>query len=238
MAGDAALHTVMEAMATLLALLVGVLALVQFFSKKDNAILFVGVAFLGTAFFDGYHGAVTSAAFNEFFPSTLPALSPWSWFASRLFLAVLMWLGYLASRRDGTRGGAGRINEIGVFALAGVLTMISFLFFALVPLPRAYFPELLFHRPEEFVPAVFFLLALIGYLRRGRWTEDIFEHWVVVSLIVGFLSQAMFMTTSGQLFDGMFDAAHTLKGTSKNSPFSGVVDLESGCRFVDSGRRG
>ena len=29
-----------------------------------------------------------------------------------------------------------------------------------------------------------------------------------------------------------------LKGTSKNSPFSGVVDLESGCRFVDSGRRG
>ena len=28
------------------------------------------------------------------------------------------------------------------------------------------------------------------------------------------------------------------KGTSKNSPFSGVVDLESGCRFVDSGRRG
>ncbi len=29
-----------------------------------------------------------------------------------------------------------------------------------------------------------------------------------------------------------------LEGTSKNSPFSGVVDLESGCRFVDSGRRG
>ena len=221
--GDAALHTVMEAMATFLALLVGVLALVRFYSKQDNAILFVGVAFLGTAFLDGYHGAVTSAAFNDLFPSTLSSLSPWSWFASRLFLAILMWLSYLAQSHHSALGSAGRITEIGVFALAGVLTTISFLFFALVPLPRAYFPELLFPRPEEFAPAAFFLLALVGYLRRGRWRDDIFEHWVVVSLIVGFSSQAMFMSLSGQLFDGMFDVAHTLKNVSYICVLAGLL---------------
>ena len=221
--GTATLHTVMEAVATLLALLVGVLALVRFYSKKDNTFLFIGVAFLGTAFLDGYHAAVTSAAFKDFFPSTLPSLIPWSWIASRVFLAVLMWLSYVAWTRERRLGLAGRISETGVFALAGGLTTMSFLFFALVPLPRAYFPELFFHRPEEFVPAAFFLLALVGYLRKGRWREDAFEHWVVLSLIVGFLGQAMFMSLSGQLFDGMFDAAHTLKKVSYVCVLSGLL---------------
>ena len=66
--GGATLHTVMEAMATLLALLVGVLALVRFHSRKDDTILLIGaiVAFLGTALLDGYHALVTSAAFKDF----------------------------------------------------------------------------------------------------------------------------------------------------------------------------
>ena len=98
-----------------------------------------------------------------------------------------------------------------------------FIFFAFVPLPRAYFPELIFHRPEEFVPAVFFLLALGGFLRRGRWRDDDFEHWVVLSLIVGFLGQAMFMSLSGQLFDGMFDAAHVLKKASYLCVLAGLL---------------
>ena len=221
--GTATLHTVMEAVATLLVLLVGVLALVRFYSKKDKTILFIGVAFLGTACLDGYHAAVTSAAFKDFFPSTLPSPIPWSWIASRVFLAVLMWLSCVAWTRDRRLGLAGRIGENGVFALVGALTTMSFLLFALVPLPRAYFPELFFHRPEEFVPAAFFLLALVGYLRKGRWREDAFEHWVVLSLIVGFLSQAMFMSLSGKLFDGMFDAAHTLKKVSYVCVLSGLL---------------
>ena len=122
-----------------------------------------------------------------------------------------MWLGYLAWTREQRLGSAGRIGEIGVYALVGALTVASFAF---VPLPRAYFPELLFHRPEEFIPAAFFLLALVGYLSKGSWAKDAFEHWVVLSLIVGFLGQAMFMSLSGQLFDGMFDAAHMLKKVS------------------------
>ncbi len=78
-------------------------------------------------------------------------------------------------------------------------------------MPRAYYPEIFFHRPEELVPALFFLLALIGYLKKGHWKEDGFEHWLVLSLIVGFMGQAMFMSFSGHLFDMMFDAAHLLK---------------------------
>ncbi len=58
---------------------------------------------------------------------------------------------------------------------------------------------------------MFFLLALVGYSRKGAWKTEAFEHWVVLSLIVGFLCQAVFMSRSYVNFDGMFDMAHLLK---------------------------
>ena len=48
-----------------------------------------------------------------------------------------------------------------MYLTSAILTLASFLFFAFVPLPRAYYPEIIFHRPEEFLPAFFFLVALV-----------------------------------------------------------------------------
>ena len=120
-------------------------------------------------------------------------------------------------------GAAGRISEKAVYWGVGLLALASLVFFAFVPLPRAYFPELLFHRPEEFVPAFFFLAALAGYLKKGRWKSDAFEHWLVLSLIVGFMGQTLFMSFSGRLFDGMFDVAHTLKKVSYILVLTGLL---------------
>ena len=81
-------------------------------------------------------------------------------------------------------------------------------------MPKAYYSELFFHRPEEFIPAIFFLLALFGYLKKGHWKTDSFEHWLILSLIVNVMGQVMFMSFSGSLFDTMFDSAHLLKKIS------------------------
>lgn len=59
--GSTELHTLMEVAATLLALMVGISALVHFYSKKSNTFLFIGTGFLGTALLDGYHAIVTSS---------------------------------------------------------------------------------------------------------------------------------------------------------------------------------
>jgi len=154
--GSAELHTLMEAVATLLALLIGAMALVRYYSKKSNTFLFIGAGFLGTAFLDGYHAVVTSAFFRPFMPSDLPSLIPWSWVASRQFLAVFMLLSWLAWSRQARLGDAGRIGEGTVYAFSAAFTLASFLFFAFAPLPAAYYPEFVFHRPEEFAPALFF----------------------------------------------------------------------------------
>jgi PAS domain S-box-containing protein len=221
--GSGEFHTVMEAMATLLAVLVGLMALVRYYSRPNSLFLFIGAGFLGTGFLDGFHTIVTSAYFKPMMPSDLPALIPWSWVASRQFLSILMVLSLVAWRRENLLGDAGRISERAVYLGVAVVTLGSFLFFAFAPLPRAYYPELIFHRPEEFGPALFFMVALVGYLRKGYWRHDVFEHWLVLSLIVGFVGQAVFMSHSGKLFDYEFDIAHTLKKVSYVCVLTGLL---------------
>lgn len=212
--GSTALHTTMETAATLLALIVGVLALIHYYSHKTYTFLFIGTGFIGTSFLDGYHAVVTSSLFAEYFPSTPSSLIPWSWIASRIFLSILLFLSWLFWYKKIHLHHWHAVSEKWIYSTSAALTLASFLFFAFVPLPRAYFPELYFHRPEEFIPALFFGAALLGYLHKGEWKTSSFEYCLILSLIVGFLSQAMFMSLSGVIFDTMFDAAHLLKKVS------------------------
>src|SRR5210317_2075088 len=69
-------HTIMEMSATVLALFIGILALVNYYSKKEGTILFIGTGFLGTAFLDGFHGIVTSEFFIPYMPSENTSLIP------------------------------------------------------------------------------------------------------------------------------------------------------------------
>jgi len=225
--GDKQLHTLIELFATSMALVVGVLALVRYYTKKNNTILFIGTGFIGTALLDGYHAVVTSTFFDFFFPSPPPSLIPWSWNASRCFLAILMLLSFWAWRREKVMGERGKINEKTIYAIVGLLTLASFIFFAVIPLPRAYYPEFFFGRPEEFIAAFFFLFALLAYLKKGVWKRDAFEHWLVVSLIIGLMSQALFMSFSFGLFDMMFDVAHLLKALSYICIFIGLLNTMS-----------
>ncbi len=212
--GNTQLHTLMEVVATLLALFVGIVALVRFYTRQNNTFLFIGTGFLGTALLDGYHAIVTSSYFSHLFPSVPSHLIPWSWVASRFFLSLMLFLGWWAWHKEAELGKAKWFSNGTVQCMALVLTVASFLFFAFVPLPRAYYPEMFFGRPEEFVPGLFFLLALIGYVRKGKWKTDAFEHWLVLSLIIGLVGQVVFMSFSYTLFDGMFDMAHSLKKVS------------------------
>ncbi|MCH8327618.1 MAG: hypothetical protein IID15_03735, partial [Candidatus Marinimicrobia bacterium] len=221
--GNKQIHTLMELLATFLAAMVGALALVRYYSRKDNMFLFIGAAFVGTALLDGYHTVVTSTFFDHYFPSPAPSLIPWSWNASRTYLSIFMLLSWVAWRREDVRGEEGRVREFAVYTGMGISTLAFFIFFAFIPLPRAYYPEFIFGRPEEFISAAFFLMALIGYYRKGAWKTDVFEHWVVMSLVVGFMGQAMFMSSSFHLFDTMFDAAHLLKKVSYVAVLNGLL---------------
>lgn len=205
------LHTFMEGIATLLAMVVGIMALIRYWARADNMFLLLGAGFLGTAVLDGFHTIITSAYFQPWMPSDSQSLISWSWMASRQFLSILVLMSFLAYRREQTIGVDGHLNETVVYLSVGTFSLACLLFFITVPLPRAYYPEFLIHRPAEFGPAIFFIAALIGYLKMGMWKRDAFNHWLILFLIVGVASQTLLTPMSNILFDLEFDTAHLAK---------------------------
>jgi len=212
---DALFHTILESIAAVLAILVGTVALIRFYSRPSNIFLFLGGGFLGTAFLDAYHAVVTSSWIYSYLPSIPATLIPWSWIASRLFLAIMLFVGFLAYLKEKKQGEEGLINPGAVYLWTTLFTLMCFVVFAFVPLPQAYWPEWhFFHRPQELLASLFFLLALIGYLREGQWRTSVFHHWLILSLIVNLVGQTVFMPHSHELFDAQFDMAHVLKKVS------------------------
>jgi len=235
--GSGHLHTLLEAAATLLAFIVGAMALVRYYSRKSNTFLIIGTGFLGTGLLDGYHALVTSEWLSLRLPSGLSSLIPWSWMASRFFLAFALLLSGWVWRRQAKLGEAGRLHERTVYLTTAAAALLSFLFFAFVPLPPAHYlaSSSPFHRPQEFIPALLFLIALIGYLKKGRWKNDSFEHWMVLSLIVSLVSQAVFMPSSSRLFDLEFALAHLLKNASYACVLIGLmISMYSTYRLVEN----
>ena len=208
--GTAHLHTTMEVVLTTVALIAGVLALVRYYSKKENIFLFIGTGFISTGFLDGYHALVSALVFTEYFPSPPPSLIPWSGLAARMFLSVLLWLSWAFWRGESRLGASARVPEHRVFFVVNTWTLICLLFFAVVPLPRAYWPVPVFHRPQEFVPVFFSFLALIGYLSKGQWRHDLFEHFLIVSIIL-FIVHSLYMSCSTRLYDLPYTASHLIR---------------------------
>ncbi len=205
------LHSLMEVVCTILALFIGVMAIIRYYTRTELIYLMVGAGFLGTFFLDGYHMVVTSSYFQPFMPSNLPALIPWSWIASRQFLSIFLFLSWLLWKNNYQPKGGHRHFERLVFICAALFMLAVSCFFIFSPLPPAYSPHVFFHRPAEFFPFLFFSLALWGYLSKGHWRSDTFEHWLVISLIISLFGQAVYMSVSAQVFDLEFDVAHLLK---------------------------
>src|ERR1700730_2022789 len=209
--GNSELHTLLETISSLLALIAGAMALVRYYAKKSSSFLLLGSCFLGAGLLDGYHGFITSSFLAGLTPSALSALTPWSGVVSRVFMSLLMCANLVVSNREARHPAASRINEILVYVLVGSWALISFLFFAMVRLPPAYYPNLMVHRPAELIPALFFGLAVAGYLRRGAWKTNDFEHWLVLSLITALGGEFAYMTFYGRLYDTQFMLGHALK---------------------------
>jgi hypothetical protein len=113
------------------------------------------------------------------------------------------------------------VRESQVYLVVGIWMLACFSFFSFVPLPVGYSKLPLFHRPQELIPAFFFTLALIGYLRKKLWKNDPFEHWLVLALMLC-IAQALFMSTSDRLYDMMYITSHLLKMLSYVCTLTGL----------------
>ncbi|MBI4245363.1 MAG: PAS domain-containing protein, partial [Planctomycetes bacterium] len=172
-----------------------------------------GSGFLGAALLDGYHAIATSSFYSTIVAQQSLETASWGWTASRIFLSMFFffsWLDYTFEKKNSSA----KISEWKVYLVSGIIAIGTFAFFTYVPLPTAYYPDIAIQNPVEFIPAAFFLIALIGFLTKGGWKKDSFESWVVLSLIFAFIGQALYMSFSSQAYDSMFDSAHIIKSVS------------------------
>jgi diguanylate cyclase (GGDEF)-like protein len=190
------------------------MALVRYYTKKSGMFLFLGTGFLGEALLDGYHATVTSSFLAGHIPSALSALTPWSGTMARVFMSLLMCASVVAWKREMQRSTegitAGRIKESLVYLLVGAWVVVIFLFFALVRVPPPFHPNHMVHRPADLVPALFFGLAVVGYLWKGSWKTYGFEYWLVFSLILYGISQLGYFSFYSRQFGTQFFVAHAL----------------------------
>jgi len=221
--GGTELHALMEASASILALFIGIVTLMLFRGKKADLYPLIGIGFLGAGLLDGYHALLSAPWFADLLLSGLPSLMSWSGLASRFFLSVSLWLSVQAWRREPRTRQPEKISRRLKYLAVGSFISLIVLILAFFTMPRKYYPEITAYGLEELIPAVFFLLAFIGYVRKGLWKDDIFEHWLLLALIISFVSQAMFMSFSGGFFDGMFHAGHLLKNVSYFFVLVGLV---------------
>ncbi len=201
-------HTLLEAIATVLALITGMMALVRYYAKKSNTFLILGGGFLGTALLDGYHTIITSSFFTVHTPSPLADLSVWTGVVARIFLAFVMCASLLVWKREQRR--PARVRESVVYSFIGICITVCFLCFALVTLPPGYYPNLILHRPLDVVPTLVWVLATLGYLWKKTWKTDDFDHWMVLVLILGVVGHLVYMLCT-RMFDAPFMTAHVLK---------------------------
>jgi PAS domain S-box-containing protein len=215
--GDPQAHFLAETVAVGLALEVAAIALLRYYSRRSDRFLLLGTAFLGTAFLDAFHVFVNSAWFARRFPAPQLSSSPWSWLASRIFLASFLCLACRTGEREKPLG------ELKVYVTVGLVALACFLFFLLLPLPHAYFPDLVLARPAELLPALILGCGLALCLRRGSWRRSDFEQWLIVSLAVGILGQVAFMAFSRRPYDAANLAAHLAKDASYLAVLIGLL---------------
>ncbi|UTW12239.1 PAS domain S-box protein [Marinobacterium rhizophilum] len=209
--GSVATHTLLEVVATVLALVTGGIALVRFYSRPEIGFLVLGAGLVGAGLLDASHSLLSAAGFESETPSSLERLAPWSWFASRFYLSVLLFTWWRLRKASRDLDLDSKQLATPVFIMTGVVVTGCFLFFAWVPLPLAHYSLAVVSRPEELIPGAFFLLALWGLWRDRRWTHDRFEYWLVVTLVLSCLSQLLIMPFSASLFDVPFVSAHLVK---------------------------
>ncbi len=216
------LHSTLEACSALLALWVGTLSLVRYYSSRITPYQVIGAGFLGTALLDGYHLLATSEWFAASLPSAPASIIGWSWLASRLFLGLVACLAFWAWRRESIAGQDGRINERRLYWAVCLLILSGFVIIATVPVPPVEAAGV-FNRPLEMLPAALFLLAFAGYQRKQYKSITGFDFWFMASLLVGIGSHLMFMSLSERAFDAMFDAAHVLKLAGYGTALTGLM---------------
>ncbi len=210
-------YVTLESVTAVLALFVGILALLRYSARPSNMILFLGTGFIGAGLLDIYHATIFSQTNLPLNAAQLGIL--WTWNASRIFLAIMLFGSWMVWQWETDN----LFSPKSLIIWPGLIVAVGLMFFAAVQPPPDPASGFTLQWAELAASGLFFLLALIGYLLKKQWQEDWFEHWVIMSILIALTGQIHYLFYSTQLFDAMFTAATILKMLSYVCVLAGLL---------------
>ncbi|MGC1613192.1 MAG: GGDEF domain-containing protein [Candidatus Acidiferrum sp.] len=203
---DPVLQGYLQVISALVAFVFAALTLVRFQGTQDRISLILGGGFL-------LSGAVLSASSVLFFqfmqdPPMRVALAPIAWWLSRMVLALLLLVALLVerfiprSRHTKTEIAGALLTVVGLTYLIAV---------ALRHLPPevSRHPVSLIPSPQQLLPGVIFLVAVIWYRRRLQSEDSAFDRTIYAAAWMNFAAQ-LAACQSERLLDAPFVFAQVL----------------------------
>jgi len=207
---DPLLYAYLELMGSLIAFTYAANTLVRFKGTHDRISLILAFGFVLSGLIEmvsslSYYGLLNAGPFAQL---TVPL----AWMVSRTLLAVLLVAAlavekYLPTARDPDREIAVALLVVGAVAY---LTSAAYLGAATVP---TIWPGVAIPRPWELLPAMIFLVAVVGYRRRLRFTDSAFDRVIWVMAALNVLCHLAASQSQG-LLDAPFAFAHIVEVSS------------------------
>ncbi len=203
---DTVLQGYLQVISALLAFVFSALAFVRFQGTQDRIALILGGGYL-------LSGAVLSASSVLFFQFSQdsPARATWApvaWWLSRMTLAVLLLVALLAERF------IPRSRHTKAEITGALLSVIGFTYLITAALRRLP-PEVSRHpgssvpSPQQLLPAIIFLAAVIWYRRRLDFKDSAFDHTIYAAAWMNCAAQIA-ACQSERLLDAPFVLAQVL----------------------------
>jgi PAS domain S-box-containing protein len=209
---DAMFSAAAGTVAANLATLAGLVALLYYSGTSNLLYLFTGVGFLGAALLDGFQ--VTTV--------WLARAGPWQSAAaesgSRWFLPAWLWLGVWVAGHEQRLARLMRKARPAMYMGAAGLALLCLLCARTSP-PAASTGALLGHGAS----AILFFGAIESLLRRRIWPHDTFEHCLMLSMILGFLGNTLFLGNSPEIYSAELTMAEHLRNLAYLATLVGLV---------------
>lgn len=218
--GDPTLHSMFESVTIVLALIIGVLAIVRNFTARDVNLYFLGLGFIGAALLDGHHMFVTS----EFFVRGVEgsADSNFVHVSSRLFLALVFLCGALGRVYQRNPERRHRMPAPLIVLTVFLLGCISVSIDVLWP-PHEKVIGVEWHTFDGAATATAYAVTLAIWLYRGDWRFRLPEFWIVMAVVVQVVANSDFLEPASALFSATFFSVHGFKLISYTCVLIGLM---------------
>lgn len=175
------------------ALFVGVLALLRYYTKKISLnYLFIGIGFLGVGLLDIFQVVLDLGGMSNLFSGAVSQIYPVTSVLSKTFLAVIMFVSWLVSRKDEIEGKGKKKKEnllMSLVVLSFVLFIGAFIYLMITGIVVDGVAVII----VGLVSLMFLILALLGYVLSKNWMYDDFNYWIIFLIAFLILSQIFYL---------------------------------------------